>query len=668
VSQAPAPGREGLQALRIHAYVGYVRGLRQPSLRIQLGGLSDKLSERLGQIWAQEADWIIATGQPGLDARWHAMPNLPNGLEKVGLWLLHWTLALQRGSGLPVFEPGRLTRSGPTPGPTTPVTLWITLAPGQTGAGRAAFNAALQGVNAALLSDAPAPSDLLRQLQALVQRLQSATPKGANTPRLLRAAFEGNIPVWPLGREVYQYGYGCHARWLDSTFTDASAQIATRMARDKSWAALRLRQAGIPVPAHQPVATADAAVQAARQLGFPVVVKPADLDGGKGVAAGLQTEQEVRDAFERATQYSKHILLEKHVAGRDYRLTLLNGELLWAVERIPGGVTGDGRQTIAELVDQVNADPRRGTGAHAPLKRLLLDEDAHNLLASAGWTGHSVAPAGQFVALRRIANVATGGMPVAVNHRVHPDNAQLAVRAAQALRLDLAGVDLLIPDISRSWHESGAAVCEVNAQPQLGATTGPHLYGEVLKKLLPQGGRIPIALVLGAAPSSRLTEQLAHGLAAAGRRVAWSDERGVALGNQWLTVARTGSFAAGLMLLGQQNVEALVLGVNDDDLAAKGLPFDRFDWLVLAGRHLADESGATATAVALDDTLRWALAACTGLVLSLTGSGFDAADYTGHTPARLISPPKRPDEAIALMITPAPACGTAVAAPPGASS
>ena len=255
------------------------------------------------------------------------------------------------------------------------------------------------------------------------------------------------------------------------------------------------------------------------------------------------------------------------------------------------------------------------------------------------------------MALRRIANVATGGMPVAVNAAVHPDNAQLALRAARALGLDLAGVDLLLPDIGRSWRESGGAVCEVNGQPQLGATTGPHLYGELLKRLLRKGGRIPIALILGAAPGSLLAQGLARELGAAGLRVGWSDEHGVAIDGQWLTAGPLGSFAAGRMLLGDRGVDAVVLSVSDQEVALHGLPFERCDLLLFAGHHLAGGPAldSAQAATAWKETLMSALPACSGVVLQLEGTGLDASGWSGLTRARIDSTPRSREHAITLM-------------------
>ena len=158
----------------------------------------------------------------------------------------------------------------------------------------------------------------------------------------------------------------------------------------------------------------------------------------------------------------------RNISGRDYRLNVFNGELIWAIERVPGGVTGDGKSSITKLVELLNSDPLRGEGTHAPLKQLNLDDEARQLLRQYSRDENSVPAEGEFVRLRRNANVATGGTPVSVFDQIHPDNKLLAIRAAAALRLDLAGVDLLIPDIGQSWKLGGAAVCEVNSQPNLG--------------------------------------------------------------------------------------------------------------------------------------------------------------------------------------------------------
>lgn len=356
-------------------------------------------------------------------------------------------------------------------------------------------------------------------------------------------------------------------------------------------------------------------------------MKPADLDGGVGVAAGLMNADEVRAAFVAAKSHSKRILIEKHVAGRDYRISVFQGQVLWAIERQPAGVTGDGLHTIRQLLDTANADPLRGAGAHAAMKMLELDDEALSMLLAAGLNEASVPAAGSFVPLRRKANIAAGGTPIAVFDEVHPDNAVLAIRAAEALRLDLAGIDLLIPDIRKSWKETGAAVCEVNAQPQLGGVTSRHVYSEVLKALLHGNGRIPIAVVLGAAVVERLVTMVAAKARKAGYVLGYATPNAVWVGEQMVLRSRVDGYRAGQILLTDKNVEAVVLCINDAHLLLSGLPFDRIDLLVLAGARV-DPSATDKVARVSDNPLielvkQFLLPACTGKVLLAPESGLE---------------------------------------------
>lgn len=646
-----------------HVITGYSHGLRQPALLLTLQVDADQSGDRmhLGAIWAQEPAWVQATGQAPLPAAWRKRPD---DALKAAEWLLHWTYQLQRCVGLPVFEKGILldhaSGSGHHPGPRLRLSLLVPTAHGQSRPALDAFQGTLALFNQGLRehSDAnatanPPPSEapLLSSLQSLRQRLQTAMPRAgaANTPRFLSAAHELGIPVIPLGFSTYQFGQGRLGRWLDSSFTDVTPNIAARIALDKAWAVARLRQAGIPVPVHHLATDAGMAERIAQHLGYPVVVKPADRDGGYGVAAGLDNPQEVRDAYERARALSTRVLVERHLPGRDYRLTVFNQRLLWAIERRPGGVTGDGVSTLSQLIEQTNADPRRGEGPHAPLKRLTWDAEAESLATKAGLTASSIPAAGRFIRLRRTANVATGGTPIQVNAVVHPDNADLAVRAAQALRLDLAGVDLLLPDIARTWRETGGAVCEVNAQPQLGVITAPHLYRQILGDLVTGNGRIPIIVVVGAPPGVQLVEQLATRLKESGGGTGWSDERGVAIerdrGREWLTAARTGSFAAAQMLLTHPGVDRLIWSLNDDEAARQGLPFDRCDLLILAGRHFDRTQANTETAtpaprdLILTASLASLLPACGGPIFTLAGTDPNIAQRPFAKPDRRLQAP-----------------------------
>jgi cyanophycin synthetase len=604
-------------------FPGHVFGRRQPSLLVRLrarthAAVKADLRPKSANLQVLSQTWLLLTG---VELKTQVLADGPEPWPEFAAQLAMMTTELLRAGHLCVVDPPQVLRAPAMVCSTQWTYVLLAVAPGREQATQMAWIAVLKAAQYLWLDESS--GSVLANLKEVLTTLKRFAPIGSNTPRFLAAAYENDIPVLPLGQEVFQYGQGRSAQWFDSTFTLRTPNIGVRLARDKQATSARLRQAGLPVPLQQAVLNADLAVEVARKIGYPVVIKPADLDGGQGVAAGLKNDEQVRKAFERAQSISKRVLIEKHVTGRDYRLTVLDSQLLWAIERQPAGVTGDGFRSVQSLVDLENSHPARGEGPHAVLKRLQIDDEAQEMLTEQRLALSDVPKADQFVVLRRIANVATGGRPVAVNSKIHPDNAQLAVRAAEALRLDLAGVDLLIEDISRSWHETGAAICEVNAQPQLGATTGPHLYGQILKQRLGPCARIPILVVMEDCSQGQLARAIADQLNSEGYNTGCINSEGAFLGQELLLAAREGALAGGRLLLTHPKVDALIYSLFDDQVLRTGLPFDRFNWLVVAGMPVRGSSQRMQTPLSADSAglikELWSciLPSCTEQVLQL---------------------------------------------------
>lgn len=425
-------------------------------------------------------------------------------------------------------------------------------------------------------------ADLREHARAAFASLKASALTTSNTPRFVKAAVENGIVFQELPSSMVLYGIGRNSVLLDSSFTHECSNVGARIAKYKQLCTAYLGRAGLPVPANGIAQTEEQALSIARQLGYPVVVKPADKDGGMAVQADLRTEDEVRWAFAGAHKVSKSVLVEKFIAGRDYRIVVFRGKAIWAKERRPAGVTGDGKATIRQLVDGVNADPRRGSDVYAPLKKLVLDEEAEKLLSRDGLTFDSVPKKGAFVPLRRRANVSAGGTPLAVTDRMHPDNARVAERAAELVGLDLAGVDLIIPNIAQSWREVDSGICEINAQPELGGDA-EHLYAEVLKGLVRNNGHVPTIAVLGAGKADEFTANLVEALAAQGLTVGSHDRKGVHVGGETIVPGDVSILRAGRMLTMDRRVDALVFGVIDAAVLRQGLPVGTIDALLLTG-------------------------------------------------------------------------------------
>lgn len=591
-----APGRNARQAavmpqefvkkLNVQPFAGYLPGMHQPAVVADLACAPLPVPhEALRVLDAQLRTALAGYGAGGLPAAIDGHPLLRPVVQAVAA-------ALRQG-GMPVFSEGALLGA-----PTNKVVrLALPAVVGGYAATGAALDWAVAVLNAALAGLSIQP--WLDGWPALLHQIGAEAPQGMNSLRFIEAAHAAGVPWSRLSNNVFQFGWGAQARWLDSSFTDQTPSISTQMARDKVRAAQVLFRAQIPVPAHALAADPEAAVALARRLGYPVVVKPADQDGGRGVSAGLTGDAAVRKAYVKAGAFSRRVLVEKHFTGNDYRLQVFQGEVFWAVHRVPGGVTGDASHSIAELLAITNADPRRGApGSNALLKQIDVDEEAREMLLEQGLTLDSRLAQGQFVPLRRAANVASGGLPVPVLETAHPDNLALAVRAARILRLDLAGVDLLIPDIRNSWLESGAVICEVNAQPQM----SPHLPALVLKNLVRGEGRIPVVMVLGATGQEAWFGDLARALGAGGRCVGVATPNGVRIGMEQVS-GPCGLLQGMRALLADPAVKAALVALDCDALPIHGAPVDRFDALVLAGPPGVDANPTTWReweAVALD--------------------------------------------------------------------
>lgn len=196
------------------------------------------------------------------------------------------------------------------------------------------------------------------------------------------------------------------------------------------------------------------------------------------------------------------------------------GTLVMAEQRIPASVKGDGQRTIAELVEIENRNPERTSDY--TMSPIVLDWESDRILARQGCTCETIVADGRVVRLKGMANVATGGTAVTVTD-VHPDNVHVALRASRAIGLVVTGVDFICPDISKSWHEVGGGLCEVNATvglPDQRMTPGVDVRRAIVQGFFPEGddGRIPTAMVTGTFGTTT-TLMLASILSCAGHTV-----------------------------------------------------------------------------------------------------------------------------------------------------
>ncbi|NOD30423.1 cyanophycin synthetase [Ruegeria atlantica] len=375
------------------------------------------------------------------------------------------------------------------------------------------------------------------ELRSFVLRAQRKE-FGPSTGSLVKAAQERDIPWIRLNSgSLVQFGHGKYQKRIQATITSETKHISVEISCDKEDTHNLLNDLGLPVPQQRMVYSAREAVRAAARIGHPVVVKPLNANHGRGVSINLNSDEEVEAGFAEAKEHSRSraILVESFVTGFDHRMLVVNNKLVAVAKRVPGHVVGDGTHTIAELVDIVNEDPRRGIGHEKVLTMLEIDTQARRLMDAAGVTEETVLPDGEIFYLRSTANLSTGGTAIDLTDVVHPDNRDMAERAIMAVGLDVGGVDFLIDDITKSYKDIGGAIVEVNAAPGFRMHVAPSegqprdVAGKVIDMLFPanEETRIPIAAITGTNGKTTTSRMLGHIMKTSGKTVGMTSTDGV---------------------------------------------------------------------------------------------------------------------------------------------
>ena len=409
---------------------------------------------------------------------------------------------------------------------------------------------------------------------------------GPSTRSLIKAAEERGIPWFRLNNQsLIQMGHGKYQKRIEATTTSDTSMIATEIAKDKSLAYRILSDLGLPVAKQRLVYKLNRAIQAAEKIGYPVVLKPVDGNHGKGVTVNVRNEDELEAAYDIAKQYSDGVLVEQMIKGYDHRLLVINGKLEAAALRMPGRVVGDGKSTVKQLVDAVNRDPRRGVGHEKELTQIHIDTQAMSCLAEKGYTLDTVPAAGETVLLRKTANLSTGGTAIDVTDIIHPANREMAERTIKAVGLDIGGVDFLSEDITVSYKDNGAGICEVNAGPGFRMHVAPSegkprdIAAKVIEMMFPPGrpSRVPVAALTGTNGKTTTARMLAHVMRMAGHHVGLTTTDAVYINGQLTMKGDMTGPKAAAMVLRDPDVDCAVLETARGGILRAGLGWDWCD-------------------------------------------------------------------------------------------
>jgi len=578
---------------RLHTGYGY--GLSQQATLLAINiPLPATLDINLIDSWLQQSFALTVSPPPPVPAE--ITDDHPSGLVANLAWrILLLAAQLLREIKVPALDPGRVIS---VTAPAHSGGLFkITLAtPFIDHLSRQVFRQTYQTATRCVLglAGSPGPARPGHPLaddinQTLITALSPQLPGGISTVPLLATAQNLGIPWRAVGGGVYLLGWGHRAKLVDRSSNQADSAIGAKLSNDKFLSATLIHAAGLPAPHHVLVFSEQEALDAARRLGAPLVVKPVNRDRGEGVTTEIHDEGALLHAVRAAAQLSRAVLVEQQVSGVCHRLYISHGKLLYVVKRLPKSVIGDGVHTVAQLIEQANA-VEHAKPPWSRLKPFPSDAMATETLAAAGLQLDSIPEKGQYAPLRRISTVDWGGVVEDLTDTIHPDNVEIAIRAAALYGLSSAGVDLISPDISIPWHRNGAIINEVNFSPML--TNEQHVSTTYLKTLVNNivegDGRIPVEVFVGST-ALEPAQQRQQELVSQGIACYLTSHTTTLLPDGKERFFTTGSlFDRCSALLLDHAVESIIMVIDNDELAWLGLPVDRLSRVTYVDEQLAE--------------------------------------------------------------------------------
>ncbi|MBZ8178951.1 cyanophycin synthetase [Oscillatoria salina] len=433
------------------------------------------------------------------------------------------------------------------------------------------------------------PQSELDQDIADLKDIYANSALGPSTEAIVKEAEARKIPWIQLSaRAMLQLGYGVHQKRLQATLTDYSSILAVELACDKEGTKLILQDSGVPVPRGTVIQYLDDLEKAIEDVGgYPIVIKPLDGNHGRGITIDINSWEEAEEAYDLASTASKTrtVIVERYYQGSDHRVLVVSGKVVAVAKRVPAHVVGDGHLTIEELIEKTNRDPNRGEGHDNILTKITVDKMALSVLSRQGYSLDTVLPPKEVAYLRATANLSTGGVAIDLTDDIHPENVWLAERIAKIVGLDIAGIDIVTPDIAKPLRDVDGVVVEVNAAPGFRMHACPseglprNVGAAVLDMLFPRGTecRIPITAITGTNGKTTTTRLIAHIYRQTQKVVGYTTTDGIYIDDHLVEKGDTTGPQSAQTILKDPTVEVAVLETARGGMLRSGLAFDKCD-------------------------------------------------------------------------------------------
>jgi cyanophycin synthetase len=548
-------------------------------MRLDLEELADRPSDTIPGFH----DSLIAV-LPSLEEH-HCSPGCRGGfLSRVregtmmGHIIEHVALELQTLAGMPVGF-GR-TRETSTPG-----VYQVVIEYQIEEIGRYTARAALRLCQSIIDTGTYPPSELKKDLDDL-KDLRTKAALGASTEALVKEAQSRGIPSMELETcDLIQFGYGKYQKRVQAALTSHSNILGVELACDKEKTKKILASMGVPVPLGMTIYSFSELAAAIDRLGYPIAIKPLNGNHGRGVTIDIQDWEHATVAYDRARDISTGVIVEHFYQGRDHRILVVNHKVVAVAERVPAHVIGNGSDSIGKLIELENQDVRRGEGHDNMLTQIELDDSTDEMLKLQGCTLDTILPADRVCYLRATANLSTGGIAIDRTDEIHPDTVWLAERVSRIIGLDVAGIDVITTDITKTLSEAEGTILEVNAAPGLRMHVSPsqgvgrNVAAPILGMLFPPGTptRIPIVAITGTNGKTTTTRLIAHIFGQVYDSVGFTTTDGIYIGDRLVQKGDTTGPQSAQIILQDPTVDIAVLETARGGILRSGLAFQHCD-------------------------------------------------------------------------------------------
>lgn len=302
----------------------------------------------------------------------------------------------------------------------------------------------------------------------------------------------------PLMNRYYNIGIGKETTVTVSAGSVGDSVLAFKTQRDKWYTNQFIEAMDFPIAPWRHVDSKADLSKIAKDLGFPLVIKPVGLTGGHAVFVGIESLQELEDAYDKIrrhmtekphlSSWQGEIIVQRKIPGDDYRVLVVGGTFEIATHRIPAQVKGDGEHTLRDLIELENENPARNTSLPThTLKCITIDEELEEVVKKNGHTLDDIPNNNEVVYVRRVASMSQGGITADVTDKVHPQIKAICESIGASIHANVLGVDVLCKDISKPLTSENGGIIEMNTMPEIYLNAFPVIgkqYPDIGKKIL----------------------------------------------------------------------------------------------------------------------------------------------------------------------------------------